>query len=339
MPPTTRSTRARTRNNPPSKKSPPQDDAVSDFSPPRRSKKLRTLGPSSIESPPRMTRSMVPASVPDLPGTRRDWVGTLRTESKIAQAVVAKEPCSDETNVEGTIYSPLALWAMKSASPLVSDSVSASQDKSGEFYLFARLPAEIQLMIWKQALVPRIVGLKPDKIPAIFHACYASRKVSKYIFQNSQAHKTGVLLNPEVDILFFDRSSFSIQASYHTSAHHTLRCNETPSIITRHVQRVAFSVREIKTCWTLECFHCFMVYKLAVRFPELKELIIILRPGPLGAGYDDLYETELSSENNRTDSFLGDIKDMFKHAQKHKTLKASWKNVQLKLMRNETWVK
>lgn len=61
-------------------------------------------------------------------------------------------------------------------------------------------------------------------------------------------------------------------------------------------------------------------------------LIIILRPGPLGANYQDLYEVE-KSDNPTTQTIIDDTKETFKHAQED----VFFKDVKLKFMRIEKW--
>lgn len=77
---------------------------------------------------------------------------------------------------------------------------------------------------------------------------------------------------------------------------------------------------------------CFLSTKPDEVFPKLKELIIILRPGPLGVGFDDLYEVNTSTSTHLK-SAMEDVVNTFKDAQSDGALKG----VTLKFMRTEKW--
>jgi hypothetical protein len=72
-------------------------------------------------------------------------------------------------------------------------------------------------------------------------------------------------------------------------------------------------------------------------------LIIILRPGPCGAGYEDLYEIAGKDDNPQIQHLFNDIKKCFKFAQKcendnhlaEKVSEVGWEKVSLKFMRME----
>lgn len=112
--------------------------------------------------------------------------------------------------------------------------------------------------------------MKPGKIPAIAHVSHDSRIVGNYFFK-SRVYKTGIFLNPKIDILHFDKTSFSPEITYHVHGYHTLRCGGIGKGMTKMVERVAFSVAEVMQVWKTECFHCFLVNKFAAYFPNLKE--------------------------------------------------------------------
>lgn len=79
--------------------------------------------------------------------------------------------------------------------------------------------------------------------------------------------------------------------------------------------------------------HCFFCGKLQEWFPNIKEVIVIVRPGPLGSTYDDLYEVTDSTSPVLHDHIRA-IKTQFEYAQKDE----SCKGIELKFMRNEKWI-
>ncbi|KAE8444902.1 hypothetical protein EG329_014150 [Mollisiaceae sp. DMI_Dod_QoI] len=219
----------------------------------------------------------------------------------------------------------------KKASVLAHSARTSTQDIEVKFACFLKLPVEIQLMIWRIACPPRMVGLKPDKIPSVAHVCKTSREVAGFFFKARNSN-IGICINPKTDILHLDKSSFSSAIGYHISAYHTLRCRTTPPSMVDTSERIALSINEVFAVWKLECFHCFLTYKFKHLFSGVKELIIILRPGPLGANYQDLYEVE-KSDNPTTQTIIDDTKETFKHAQED----VFFKDVKLKFMRIEKW--
>lgn len=183
-----------------------------------------------------------------------------------------------------------------------------------------------------------------------------SRSEAKYHFW-SRDFNTGLLAHPKVDILLMDPISFSPKLEYHEDAFHTIQCNRTRinSKMFKPMERVALTIREVMNVWNRECFHCFLTSELDPMFPNLKELIIILRLGPhLHVEYDDLYEVE-KSEQRFQKKFIEDIRSTFTRSAPYS--KFSWRaskanfsfsssaqdkdeklvDVQLKFMRLEHW--
>lgn len=205
-----------------------------------------------------------------------------------------------------------------------------------DFIIFPKLPGELQLMVWKNCHFPRIVTLKPSKsqFPALLHACSDSRQEcikAGYQFYIRDM-ETGFVISPWKDILLLDRTSFSTSLSYHMNSFHTIKCRQVNADMLKPIEKLAFSVQEVNEIWRQQCFHCFLMTKLSPVFPNLKELIIILRPGPSGADYDDLYEVkDCTSASLKT--AMTDIKRVFKNAQDD----GKCKDIMLKIMRNEHW--
>ena len=114
------------------------------------------------------------------------------------------------------------------------------------FTFFPKLPPEIRIRIWSLAVVPRIVTLKAcNKVPAVFHANAESRRESRYVFHSSMLDfGMGLLMNPDSDILFLDKSSFCLEAEYHYIAVHTLQCFGARKM-TREVRRLALTAKEV----------------------------------------------------------------------------------------------
>lgn len=181
----------------------------------------------------------------------------------------------------------------------------------------------------------RIITLKAAKVPVVFHICSDSRREA--IKAGYQIHirdmKSGLIINPQFDILHLDRASFPNELGYHIHAFHTIKCRNIKKAMLKPVQRLAFSMHEVLEIWKTQCFHCFLLTKPDDIFPELKELIIILRPGPLGAGFDDLYEVNTSTTIH-LESAIEDVKKTFKDAQEEGALKG----VKLRFMRTEKLV-
>ncbi|KAH7419327.1 hypothetical protein BKA64DRAFT_715831 [Cadophora sp. MPI-SDFR-AT-0126] len=206
-----------------------------------------------------------------------------------------------------------------------------------EFTLFPKLPGELQLMVWKNAQFPRIVTLKPGKpqLPALLHVCHDSRK--QCIQAGYQLWirdmNTGFVISPGHDILLLDKTSFSDSIDYHLNSFHTLRCRSIKRSMLESIERVALSMDEVVRIWKQQCIHCFFVSKLQDWFPNVKELIILLRPGPLGSTYDDLYEVT-DSKSTILHSHILDLRDRFEQAQKEDACKG----IELKFMRNEKWI-
>jgi hypothetical protein len=166
-------------------------------------------------------------------------------------------------------------------------------------------------MIWDFAIVPRLVGFTPCKIPGIFHVNRESRRQSKYSFQIRDFNATGILAQPKADILHLDQSSFSPRLNYHSTAIHTISCGGIQTSMTRDIERVAFSVRELNAIFRIECIHCFLKCRLRTRFPSLKELIVILRQGPAGATAEDLYEVKSGNGHDYLQGWIDDMTAAF----------------------------
>ncbi|CZT41095.1 uncharacterized protein RSE6_00784 [Rhynchosporium secalis] len=207
-----------------------------------------------------------------------------------------------------------------------------------EFPIFSKLPAELQLLVWKHSHTSRIVTLKPSKssFPPLLHACTNSR--DECILANYKTWirdmKTGFVYSAWRDILLLDKTSFSESIDYHNNAFHTMKCKQVNLKMLEPVEKLAFSLQEVAGIWRQECFHCFLSQSLEDFFPNLKELIIILRPGPSGATYDDLYEVKDSTITFLQTS-IADIKIAFKHAQED----GYCKDVVLRMMRVENWAR
>ncbi|KAH7342702.1 hypothetical protein BKA65DRAFT_586736, partial [Rhexocercosporidium sp. MPI-PUGE-AT-0058] len=223
----------------------------------------------------------------------------------------------------------------KAKAPITIDSENASTPLL-VFTLFSKLPGELQLMVWGNSHFPRIVTLKPSKaqLPPLLHACSDSRKECiKAGYQLwIRDMKTGFVMSPWKDILFLDKTSFSESMSYHINSFHTIRCRQVKLKMLEPIERLAFSVLEVMEIWRTQCFHCFLTNKVAEVFPNLKELIVILRPGPLGADHDDLYEVKDCASPYLKGAIV-DVQNSFKNAQNE----GSCKDVQLKMMRVEHW--
>lgn len=63
--------------------------------------------------------------------------------------------------------------------------------------------------------------------------------------------------------------------------------------------------------------------------------MIIIRPGPSGADYNDLYESGDNDNNPRNQMIIDDVKSAFRHAQNSTESKVDWSKVSLKFMRLE----
>jgi hypothetical protein len=188
-------------------------------------------------------------------------------------------------------------------------------------------------MIWELAIVLRLVGFTPVKIPGIFHANRESRRLSKYFFQ-IRDFNTGIFTHPKLDIAYLDKSSFSPKFYYHSSALHTLSCGGIQASMTRDIERVAISVREINVMMRVDRrLHCILKSFLLPRFPLMKELILILRQGPAGATAEDLYEVTSGNGHAYLQKCIDDLTDAFKTIQGE----GRWLGVKLTFMRLEKW--
>ncbi|KAK0125457.1 hypothetical protein ONS95_000530 [Cadophora gregata] len=219
----------------------------------------------------------------------------------------------------------------------VNSATSAKLVHLTQFTIFPKLPGELQFLVWQNAIFPRVVTLKPGKpqLPALLHACHDSRReciLAGYQFWIRDMN-TGFVISPWQDILLLDKTSFADSMSYHTHSIHTLRCKSIKRSMFKSIERLAFSVDEIVRIWKLECIHCFFVGTLRDWFPQVVEVIILLRLGPLGSTYDDLYEVT-NSTSKILDNHIRDITKQFKHAQDC----GFCKGVELKFMRNEKWI-
>lgn len=202
-----------------------------------------------------------------------------------------------------------------------------------KFTLFLKLPPEIRFMIWELAIVPRLVGFTPTKIPGIFHANRESRRLSKYFFQ-IRDFNTGIIAHPKTDIVYVDESSFSPKFYYHSSALHSMSCCGIQLSMTEDIERVALSVRELDAVTrSTECLHCFLKYVMPIRFPSMKELILILRPGPAGASAEDLYEVTSGNGHAYLQMWIDELTDAFETIQ----VENRWLGVKLTFMRLEKW--
>lgn len=165
----------------------------------------------------------------------------------------------------------------------------------GEGRLTPTSSSQLRLIIWKLAMAPRLVGFtkSTNRLPGIFHANQEARSASKYSFEMMD-FGTGLFLNPEIDILLLDKASFSKQLHYHGSGMHTLNCGgfrDSTAPLTKRIERVAISAQEVLSIQSFEGHPHSRAggllgefrFLLEDRFPALKEVIIILRRGPIGA--------------------------------------------------------
>ncbi|KAF8854673.1 hypothetical protein BDZ45DRAFT_29102 [Acephala macrosclerotiorum] len=301
----------------------------------------------SIQAP-RAKRAKRASTLPDpSAGSALSMVSSPPRSGPLAIRLAANTPARNTRSKAAALGSPIL------AGDETWKKLSSSEAPPKMFPQFAKLAIEIRLMIWREACVPRIVGMKPAKIPGIAHACKDSRDVAKY-YMKIRDFKTGVFMDPKMDVILFDRSSFSPEIGYHVSAYHTLRCRNVSSNLFEKVERVALSIDEVLAIWRIECFHCFLTNKMVYYFPNIKELMIILRPGPLGSDYEDLNEV-ITSNSPFLQTIIDDINSTFSHAQNPKKALAAnnfngipnihkqepepniWKDVKLKFVRLEKW--
>lgn len=223
--------------------------------------------PSTQVKSTRVTRSKKAENTSDLPNPPADDSLNMVSSSPLPIRLVTSTPARNtRSKVAGSpILGGDETWKK----------LSSIKTPPGMFPQFAKLPIEIRLMIWHEACIPRIVGMKPAKIPGIAHACKDSRDVAKY-YMKIRDFKTGVFMDPKMDVLLFDRSSFSPEIGYHISAYHTLRCRGVSYDLMKKVERVVLSVAEVAAVWRIECFHCFLTTKLIHYFPNIKEYVIPL---------------------------------------------------------------
>lgn len=177
---------------------------------------------------------------------------------------------SMDTGLADTSWQSL-LPIMPRAKKVAAETPPSTEDTAPKFTLFNTLPPELRLLIWRHAIVPRIVDFKPGNlVPGVAHVCQESRRETQYFFK-ARDYMTGIYMNPQLDILHLDESSFSKELAYHNSAYHTLRCREISCSMLKPVERVAFSVQELLAMWKMECFHCFLSNRLSYYFPNIKE--------------------------------------------------------------------
>jgi hypothetical protein len=205
------------------------------------------------------------------------------------------------------------------------------------FTLFPRLAPELRLKIWKFAIIPRFVGFRSRKIPGVFHANTESRRESKYVFRIRDL-SVGMLYNPEADIFLVDETSFSAIHNYHRHAFHTMQAMVAPSpglSITQHIQKVAMTPKELNLMVVRECghVHCCLEFYLPRFFPEITEFILILRPGPIGATAEDLYEVQSGNGHQYHQELIDEMADAFDMMQAI----GLFEDVKLSFMRMEKW--
>jgi hypothetical protein len=105
--------------------------------------------------------------------------------------------------------------------------------------------------------------------------------------------------------------------------------------ITEHVQKVAMTAKELKKMLFNECGHvsCCLQFYLPDFFPALKEFILVLRPGPMGATAEDLYEVHSGDGHHYHQELIDEVTEAFDEMQKMGSLQ----NVKLSFMRLEQW--
>lgn len=236
--------------------------------------------------------------------------------------------------------------------------IKAEKAKSSchTFTLFPKLPTELQSMIWMWVINDkgRLVTLKPS-IPAFLQACSDSRQLafkagyqihtrsgSTYALKFApvdECSRDPAAFKPDLDILFLDRTSFPPVLEYHYNAVHTLTCSRVKKAMLRPVRRLALSVREVTKIWKTQCFHCFLRRDFEGLFPDLEELIIILRPGSLGADFNDLYEVEEGAATTMDSAYLKKIMTDISRTFTHAKQEDRQQGVELKFMRMETFVR
>lgn len=222
-----------------------------------------------IATPKRITRASTPRAFNPRAFNLRS------TPSRIARIMTpVKAPVKTSAY---TIPEPIsnkitetAKWAMTfSHRRLIGSTASKDPAPKGEFWRFPKLPIELQLMIWREAVGPRIVGMKGE-VPAVAHACHNSRKVTNCSLRVGK-DGIGIFLNPKSDILLLDESSFDYQAVYHQGVRHTLTCAKVPHRMLARVERVAMTLRELKSTEEWECIHCCLVLRLSKYLRNIKE--------------------------------------------------------------------
>ncbi|KAL2075564.1 hypothetical protein VTL71DRAFT_507 [Oculimacula yallundae] len=277
------------------------------------------------KSPPSKLKSKTPAKVKTPAKTKSPVKAKSTTKAKMPTK--ARSPAKAKSPVKSeTAKATESAMIVRDSRPIIPM----------EFTIFKKMPLELQLIVWKYSHTSRIVTLKPSKtqFPALLHACSDSRR--ECILAGYQAFirdmKTGLVFSPWRDILLLDRTSFSDSVKFHIDSFHTIKCRKFDLKMLAPVEKLAFSLREVMEIWKTQCFHCFLMNKVPAYFPNLKELIIILRPGPLGVTHDDMYEVTDHPLKYIRD-FIVDVTKTFNNAQED----GKCKGIKLTLMRTETW--
>jgi len=223
----------------------------------------------------------------------------------------------------------------KTASASVNPSVTGVDLK--EFTLFPKLPVELRSKIWKLAVIPRLVTRTPlfrNAIPAIYHTSREARAESKYEFCRDRYFE-GPIINFQEDILFVNE--------WHGNLLTFLAAvSEAPALfcqVKRLALVLAIDYRFPLPQWVVgsRTFSQEAVNNVFVILeqisPDLQELVYFVRPGPIGATIDDMYQVH-EAQGTLLQGEMDKIVSQFQKSQAD----GKWKSLKVTFMRNETWL-
>ncbi|RDL39695.1 uncharacterized protein BP5553_04035 [Venustampulla echinocandica] len=135
---------------------------------------------------------------------------------------------------------------------------------SATFHGFRKLPAEIRLMIWNLALIPRLATAQSSPVPAVLRACVESRRLTGYSYDSA------IIFHPQLDILYLHSLSFTIAVLGLGAPYKRFLAIAPKSLM--KVERLGMHLVDAR---------CFLLRRgnvgLQATCPALRELVVVLK--------------------------------------------------------------
>ncbi|KAE8444896.1 hypothetical protein EG329_014144 [Mollisiaceae sp. DMI_Dod_QoI] len=297
----------------------------------------RSSSPETLETPAKSTPGPFELAIKNLPKDRlkSSSINVCPNTEQFSPQNVPKLLDSFSTTSQGisaAFPQPLSpsAFTLRPSTPKSRTMVSFTTSNKALFPTFKKLPIEIQLQIWNDAIAdigPRVVTLAPKsgEVPALLHACHDSRKEAKKIFSSlvnlgigfGQVKGFEALVNYHTDIVFLTEMRYTREPGNNPLAYAMNFYSELLKPVKKLAIKMGhFGYSDFHRTWIKE--HYFWD-KLSAACPNIEELVFDLE----SLAYYSSDGSLLLSRNNAVKCFKDCVEGSLIHEQKE----GRWQNL------------